>query len=137
MQLQSHHYNMLPDLQKRAQFTHPMFQVCCLIKSTRNVRYGCETFKDCRTTIPLSSLKVSTLCIIRCDFYGSLNTQNWMCELCTFSQIRSHISNILIFIEVVFLDVAIASQLGIQKQKPFENQLSTSQLFDREPVTLN
>ena len=44
----------------------------------------CETFRDCRTIIPLSSLKISSLCIIHCGFYGSLNTQNRMCELCTF-----------------------------------------------------
>ena len=25
--------------------------------------------------------------------YETLNVQNWMCELCTFSQIRSHIIN--------------------------------------------
>ena len=51
----------------------------------------CETFTDCRTTIPLSFLKVSQLNTIRCGFYESPNEQNWMCELCTFSQIRSHI----------------------------------------------
>ena len=50
-----------------------------------------ETFRDCRTTIPLSFLKVSNLYTIPCGFYGSPNEQNRMCELCTFSQIRSHI----------------------------------------------
>ena len=50
----------------------------------------CETFRDFRTTIPLSSLKVSNLYTIACDFYGSPNKQNQMCKLCTFSQIRSH-----------------------------------------------
>ena len=54
---------------------------------------GCETFRDCRTTIPLAVLKVSTLCIIHCDFYGYSNTQNPICELCTFSQIWSHIES--------------------------------------------
>ena len=49
-----------------------------------------ETFRDCRTTIRLTALKVSTLYIIHCDFYRYANTQNQMCELCTFSQIRSH-----------------------------------------------
>ena len=52
-----------------------------------------DTFRDCRTTISLSFLQISTLCTIHCGFYGSLNTQNRMCELCTFSQIRSHIYN--------------------------------------------
>ena len=41
----------------------------------------CETFRDCRTTIPLSSLKVSTLFSIHCGLYGSANTQNRMCEV--------------------------------------------------------
>ena len=50
----------------------------------------CETFTDCRNTIPLSFLKVSHLNTIPCGFYESPNEQNWMCELCTFSQIRSH-----------------------------------------------
>ena len=51
----------------------------------------CETSTGCRTTIPLSFLKVSHLNTIPCDFYESPNEQNRMCELCTFSQIRSHI----------------------------------------------
>ena len=51
----------------------------------------CETFRDCRTTIPLLSLKVSNCYTIACSFYGSPNEQNRMYELCTFSQIRSHI----------------------------------------------
>ena len=51
----------------------------------------CETFTDCRTTIPLSFLKVSHLNTIPCGFYESPNEQNQICELCTFSQIRSHI----------------------------------------------
>ena len=49
----------------------------------------CETFRDCRKTIPLSPLKVSHLYTIPYGFYGSSNDQNWMCELCTFSQIQS------------------------------------------------
>ena len=51
----------------------------------------CETFRNCRTTIPLWLLKVSHLYTIPCSFYESPNEQNRMCELCTFSQIRSHI----------------------------------------------
>ena len=49
-----------------------------------------ETFRDCRTTIPLSSLKISYLHTIHCGFYRSPNTQNQMYELCIFSQIWSH-----------------------------------------------
>ena len=48
-------------------------------------------FRDCRTTIPLSSLKVSCLDTIFCGLYEFPNEQNRMCELRTFSQIRSHI----------------------------------------------
>ena len=36
-------------------------------------------------------MKVSHLCIIPNRFYESPKLKNWMCELCTFSQIRSHI----------------------------------------------
>ena len=50
-----------------------------------------ETFRDCRTTFSLSLLKISTLYTIHCGFYRSPNTQNQMCEQCTFSQIWSHI----------------------------------------------
>ena len=53
----------------------------------------CETVRDCRTTIASSFLKVSNLCTIPCGFCESPNKQNWMCELCTFSQIWSHYIN--------------------------------------------
>ena len=53
---------------------------------------GYESFRDCRTTIPLIALKVSTLCTIHSDFIRRYpNTQNWMRKLWTFSQIQSHI----------------------------------------------
>ena len=55
--------------------------------------YRCETFRDCGTTILLSSLKVSDLYTSPCGFYRSSNVQNRMCELCTFSQIQSQIRN--------------------------------------------
>ena len=41
--------------------------------------------------IPLAFLKVSYLYAIPCGFYGYPNEQSWMCELCMFSQIWSHI----------------------------------------------
>ena len=44
---------------------------------------GYETFRDCRITISLTALKVSTLYTIHCDFYRCSNTQNQMCELCS------------------------------------------------------
>ena len=55
-----------------------------------------ETFRDCRTTIPSSLLKVSNLYTIPYGFCGFPNDQNRMCELYTFSQIRSH-SYVLFF----------------------------------------
>ena len=50
-----------------------------------------EFLKDCTTSIPLLSLELSNFYTIHCGFYGSLNEQNWICELCTFSQIGPHI----------------------------------------------
>ena len=66
----------------------------------------CETFRECSPTIPLSSLKVSYLYTIPCGFYDSSNEQNWMCELCTFSQIRSHIHIDLYVCMCVFIMLA-------------------------------
>ena len=65
----------------------------------------CETFRDCRTTTPLSTLKVSILYTIACGFYGSLNEQNWMCELCTFPNIDklTTVNNRKIAIALCFL----------------------------------
>ena len=50
----------------------------------------CATLRDCRTTISLSSLKVSYLYTIPYGNYESPNEQNGMRELCMFSQMRSH-----------------------------------------------
>ena len=50
-----------------------------------------ETFRVYRATIPLSFLQILDLYTVFSRFYESLNEENWMCELCTFSQIRSHI----------------------------------------------
>ena len=50
-----------------------------------------ETFRGYRTTIPLSFLQMLDLCIVPSGFYESLNEKNRMCELCTFSQIRSQL----------------------------------------------
>ena len=44
-----------------------------------------------KLAIPLAFLKVSYLYAIPCGFYGYPNEQSWMCELCMFSQIWSHI----------------------------------------------
>ena len=52
----------------------------------------CEIYRNCWTTIPLATWQVLNLYIIPCGFYGSPNEKNRMCELCTFSQIRSQIA---------------------------------------------
>ena len=49
-----------------------------------------ETCRDCSVTIPLSVQQISDIYLLPIMFYEPLNVQNQMCELCTFSQIRSH-----------------------------------------------
>ena len=46
---------------------------------------------DCGATIPLSVQQISNHNVYPIIFYEPLNVQNRMCELCTFSEIRSHI----------------------------------------------
>ena len=46
-----------------------------------------ETCRVYRATIPLSLLEISDLHTVPTTFYVSFNEKNWMCELCTFSQI--------------------------------------------------
>ena len=48
-----------------------------------------EPFRAYKTTIPLSFLQILDLYTVSSKFYESLNDKNRMCELCTFSQIRS------------------------------------------------
>ena len=67
---------------------HPVFQLWRLI-NVFGLVYWCKAFRKCKTTIPLSFLKVSNLYMILCGFQGSLNGKNQMCELYTFSQIRT------------------------------------------------
>ena len=69
------------------------FQLWSPIKSTWNDSYvaRCEICRNCWTTIPLATWQVLNLYTIPCGFYGSPNEKNRMCELCTFSQIRSQI----------------------------------------------
>ena len=50
-----------------------------------------ETFRAYRATIPLSFLEILDLYTVYSGFYESLNEENRMCELCMFSQIRSHL----------------------------------------------
>ena len=44
-----------------------------------------------RATIPLSIQKIPNLCSIPNGLFESSKVENWMCELRTFLQIRSHI----------------------------------------------
>ena len=50
-----------------------------------------EIFCTDRGLVALQSLQVSCLSDDQSRFYESSNLKKWMCELCTFSQIRSHI----------------------------------------------
>ena len=58
-----------------------------------------ETFRVYRATIPLTFLQILDLytATVPTRFYGSLNKENRMCELCTFSQIQSHIEFSLLY----------------------------------------
>ena len=52
----------------------------------------CEIYRDYKTTILVSLLKVSNLYAIPCHSYEYPIDQNWMYELCTFSQFQSNIT---------------------------------------------
>ena len=53
-----------------------------------------ETFWVCTVTISLLILQILDLYVVATRFYESLNEENRMCELCTFSQIRSQICDL-------------------------------------------
>ena len=57
----------------------------------REMVYRHETFRGDKGIVALQSLKFSHVSIIPNRFYESPKLKNWMCELCMFSQIRSHI----------------------------------------------
>ena len=50
-----------------------------------------KIFRSNRGIVTLQSLKISGLSDLHKRFYESSKLKNWMCELCTLSQIRSHI----------------------------------------------
>ena len=50
-----------------------------------------ETSRDYSVIIPLTFLQMSDLYTVPTRFYESLKDKNRMCELCTFSQIRSQL----------------------------------------------
>ena len=53
--------------------------------------YRFETFRNDEGIVVLQFLKVSHLSVFLNRFYESPKLKNWMCVLCTFSQIQSHI----------------------------------------------
>ena len=53
-----------------------------------------KTFRVYRATIALSFLEILDLYTVSSEFYESLNEENQICELFTFSQIRSHIKKL-------------------------------------------
>ena len=65
--------------------------------------------QEVRAIILLLHLQISGLYLTSTRCYDSLNEKNWMCELCTFSQIRSHIALAMIdcFISNVSLFVPV------------------------------
>ena len=52
--------------------------------------YRLDTFKNVKGIVVQQFLKVLHSSVIPNRFYKSPKLQNWMCELCTFSQIWSH-----------------------------------------------
>ena len=53
---------------------------------------GSKIFWTNRRIVALQSLQLSCLYDMHSRFYESSKLKKWMCELCTFSQIWSHIS---------------------------------------------
>ena len=60
--------------------------------------YRYESFRDNKGIVVIQFLKVSHLSIIPNRFYETPKLKNWMCELCTFSQIQSHITKQLEYV---------------------------------------
>ena len=58
--------------------------------------YRFETFRGDKGMVVLQSQKVSQLSVIPNRFYKSPKWKNWMCELCMFSQIQSHMQMCLL-----------------------------------------
>ena len=59
-------------------------------------------------TILVSLMKVSNQYAILCSSYGSLNVQNRICELGTFSQMQSHMSSNLLALTYCILQESMA-----------------------------
>ena len=77
-----------------------------------------ETLRNDKGIADLQSLKVSHLSVLPDKFYDLPKSKNWMRELCTFSQIRSHIIHGIIFaMPSLLLDIRISTCLMVN----FEN----------------
>ena len=55
--------------------------------------YRVEIYRDDKEIVVLQFLKISHLSVIPGRIYDFSKLKKWMCELCTFSQIWSHILN--------------------------------------------
>ena len=64
---------------------------------------GSNIFWTNRGIVALQSLQVSCLSDMHSRFYDSSKLKKWMCELCTFSQIRSHIEKFDAYVYEVIL----------------------------------
>ena len=60
-------------------------------QKSQGMVYRFETIRNNKRIVVLQSLNDSHLSVIPNKFYESPKLKHWMCELCTFSQIRSHI----------------------------------------------
>ena len=79
--------------------------------------YRYETFGDDKGIAVLQSLKVSHLCIISNRFYESPKLKNVICELYTFSQIRSQILSLNSFIRtnsLIWTPLALKWHIGVR-----------------------
>ena len=70
-----------------------------------------EICKEDRGMVVLQSLEVSHLSNIPNRFYESPKLKNWMCELCTFLQIRSPILSSRGMVVLQYLEVSHLSNI--------------------------
>ena len=70
----------------------------------------------------LQSVKVSHLSIILNRFYESPKLKNWMCELCTFFQIRSHIIKVCLSCTYDCIDLVKLSNSSLSHSSPTDSK---------------
>ena len=74
-----------------------------------------------RGIVALQSLQVSYLSDLHSRFYESSKLKKWMCELCTFSQIRSQFwksDEVSLLFSVIFLGLHLISLLVTNRYIP-------------------